>query len=115
MDNSSSFKSFLRFFKYAKKWRIKIYLATFYSVINKIFDIAPEILLGIAVDVVTSSGDNFLDFFGIHGPETQVVTLAGLTFGIWAFESIFQYMYMVEWRNIAQSIEHDHNTTEWFA
>ena len=107
MNNTSSLKSFLRFFKYAKKWRIKIYLATFYSVINKLFDIAPEILLGIAVDVVTSSGDNFLDFFGIHGSEHQVITLAVLTFGIWAFESIFQYMYMVGWRNIAQSIEHD--------
>ena len=86
---------------------VKIYLATLYSVINKIFDIAPEILLGIAVDVVTSSNDNFLDYFGVHGSEDQVVTLAVLTFGIWAFESIFQYMYMVGWRNIAQSIEHD--------
>ena len=107
MNNTSSFKSFLRFFKYAKKWRLKIYLSTFYSVINKLFDIAPEILLGIAVDVVASSGDNFLDYFGIHGSEDQVITLALLTFGIWAFESIFQYMYMVGWRNIAQSIEHD--------
>ena len=107
MKSVSSFKSFLRFFKYAKKWRLKIYLATFHSVVNKIFDIAPEILLGIAVDVVTSSNDNFLDYFGIHGSEDQVITLAVLTFGIWAFESIFQYMYMVGWRNIAQSIEHD--------
>ena len=64
-------------------------------------------MLGIAVDVVTSSNDNFLDYFGIHGSEDQVITLAVLTFGIWAFESIFQYMYMVGWRNIAQSIEHD--------
>ena len=71
------------------------------------FDIAPEILLGIAVDVVVNSGDNFLDSFGIHGDETQVVTLAVLTFSIWAFESIFEYMYMDGWRNIAQSIEHD--------
>ena len=64
-------------------------------------------MLGIAVDVVTSPNDNFLDYFGVHGSEDQVVTLAVLTFGIWAFESIFQYMYMVGWRNIAQSIEHD--------
>ena len=85
MNNISSFKSFLRFFKYAKKWRLKIYLSTFYSVVNKLFDIAPEILLGIAVDVVASSGDNFLDYFGIHGSEDQVITLALLTFGIWAF------------------------------
>ena len=107
MNNRSSFKSFLRFFKYAKKWRIKIMFSTLFSIINKLFDIAPEILLGIAVDVVASSENNFLDFFGIHGSEDQVITLAVLTFGIWAFESIFQYMYMVGWRNIAQSIEHD--------
>ena len=108
MSQKSSFKSFLRFFKYAKKWRIKIFFATLYSIINKIFDIAPEILLGIAVDVVTSpSNDNFLHFIGVHGSENQVIILAVLTFGIWAFESLFQYMYMVSWRNIAQSIEHD--------
>ena len=108
MNQKSSFKSFLRFFKYAKKWRIKIFFATLYSIINKIFDIAPEILLGIAVDVVTSpSNDNFLHFIGVHGSENQVIILAVLTFGIWAFESLFQYMYMVSWRNIAQSIEHD--------
>ena len=108
MNQKSSFKSFLRFFKYAKKWRIKIFFATLYSVINKIFDIAPEILLGIAVDVVTSpSNDNFLHFIGVHGSENQVIILAVLTFGIWAFESLFQYMYMISWRNIAQSIEHD--------
>ena len=107
MNDTNSLKSFLRFFKFARKWRCKIYLATTYSVINKLFDIAPEILLGIAVDVVTSSDNNFLNLFDIHDSKDQVITLAILTFGIWAFESIFQYLYMVGWRNIAQSIEHD--------
>ena len=107
MNDTNSLKSFLRFFKFARKWRCKIYLATTYSVINKLFDIAPEILLGIAVDVVTSSDNNFLNLFGINDSKDQVITLAILTFGIWAFESIFQYLYMVGWRNIAQSIEHD--------
>ena len=110
MNNISSFKSFLRFFKYAKKWRFKICLAATYSFINILFDIAPEILLGIAVDVVINAGssnDNFLSLIGIHGSQNQVVALAFFTFAIWAFESIFQYLYMVSWRNIAQSIEHD--------
>tara|TARA_B100001750_G_scaffold76758_1_gene60905 strand:+ start:1169 stop:2950 length:1782 start_codon:yes stop_codon:yes gene_type:complete len=110
MNNTSSFKSFLRFFKYAKKWRFKIYLAAAYSFINKLFDIAPEILLGIAVDVVINAGspnDNFLGLIGIYGSQNQIIALAFLTFSIWAFESIFQYLYMVSWRNIAQSIEHD--------
>tara|TARA_A100001015_G_C15043198_1_gene741334 strand:- start:1372 stop:3150 length:1779 start_codon:yes stop_codon:yes gene_type:complete len=107
MNDTNSLKSFLRFFKFARKWRRKIYLATTYSVVNKLFDIAPEILLGIAVDVVISSDNNFLNSFGIHDSKDQVITLAIFTFGIWAFESIFQYLYMVGWRNIAQSIEHD--------
>ena len=111
MKNRTSFGSFLRFFKYAKKWRLKILLATIYSIINKIFDIAPEILLGIAVDVVVGFANpdyyNFLDWLGFHGAKQQVIILAFSTFGIWVFESIFQYLYMITWRNIAQSIEHD--------
>ncbi|MAV64825.1 MAG: ABC transporter [Candidatus Marinimicrobia bacterium] len=111
MKNRTSFGSFLRFFKYAKKWRLKILLATIYSIINKIFDIAPEILLGIAVDVVVGFANpdyyNFLDWLGFHGAKQQVIILAFSTFGIWVFESIFQYLYMITWRNIAQSIEHE--------
>ena len=97
MNHVSSFRSFLEFFKYAKKWRLKIYLATFYSIINKLFDIAPEILLGIAVHVViniNNPNSNFLDFLGFHGAQNQVIILATFTFAIWALESIFQYLYM---------------------
>ena len=62
MNNKSSFASFLRFFKYALKWRIKIIIASCYSIINKIFDIAPEILLGIAVDVAAYTlGANWIE------------------------------------------------------
>ncbi len=110
MNNINSFKSFIRFLKYAKKWRFKICLASFYSFINKLFDIAPEILLGIAVDVVinvNTPNENFLNWVGIEGIQSQVIALALFTFFIWAFESIFQYLYMISWRNIAQSIEHD--------
>ena len=48
----TSFDSLKQLLAYAKPWQSKIYLATLYSVINKLFDIAPEILIGIAVDIV---------------------------------------------------------------
>ena len=35
------------------------------------------------------------------------MVLAGLTFVIWAMESVFQYAYAVYWRNLAQSLQHD--------
>ena len=41
-----------RLFAYAGKYRRDIRLATLYSVLNKFFDILPEVLIGAAVDVV---------------------------------------------------------------
>ena len=96
----------LRLLKYAKGLRIKITLASLCSVINKIFDIAPEILIGIAIDVVVSHEDSFLASFGYIEPKSQLIALAVLTFVIWLGESIFQFLYAILWRNLAQSLQH---------
>ena len=88
----SSFTSFLRFFKYAKIWRWKIVIATFYSIINKLFDIAPEILIGIAVDLVVEGSDSIIAKLGFKETQDQIIVLAIATFLIWAFESSFQYL-----------------------
>ena len=103
---ASSFTSFSRFIKYAKPWKFKIYIASFYSIINKLFDIAPEILIGIAVDLVVQGENSFIAKLGFPDPQSQITFLAICTFLIWAFESLFQYLYSISWRNIAQSIEH---------
>ena len=44
---------------FAKPWRGKIFLASFFSIMNKIFDIAPEILIGIYVDLVVQKEKKF--------------------------------------------------------
>ena len=102
----NSFTSFSRFIKYAVPWKLKIYLASFYSIINKLFDIAPEILIGIAVDLVVQGENSFIAKLGFPDTQSQITFLAVSTFLIWAFESLFQYLYSISWRNIAQSIEH---------
>ena len=51
-SKNSSYTSFFRFLKYAKPWRKNIIISSIYSIVNKLFDIAPEILIGIAVDIV---------------------------------------------------------------
>ncbi len=80
--------------------------ATLCSVLNKIFDIAPEILIGIAIDVVVRQQDSFVSGLGISDPQTQLTLLAVLTFLIWAGESLFQYLYLILWRNLAQTVQH---------
>jgi ATP-binding cassette subfamily B protein len=82
-------------------------IAATYSVLNKITDIAPEILIGGAVDVVVRREDSFLSGFGITDVGNQVVALAVITFVVWGLESLFEYLQSVQWRNLAQTIEHE--------
>lgn len=81
--------------------------ATVYSALNKLFDVLPEVLIGIAVDVVVNRKASFLAGYGIEAPEHQLIFLAVLTVAIWVFESLFEYLYALRWRNLAQDLQHD--------
>ena len=107
MKSSSSYNSFNRFLKYARPWRGRIVLSSIYSILNKLFDIAPEILIGIAVDLVAKKENSIIASFGFESIQSQITVPAIATFLIWAFESFFQYLYSISWRNLAQSIEHE--------
>ncbi len=37
----------------------------------------------------------------------QLGIFAVLTVVVWGFESIFQYAYSIEWRNLAQAVQHE--------
>ena len=103
-----SIKYFIQFFKISNRWRKDILIATVYSTINKIFDIAPEILIGIAIDLVANTNNSYISSLGFTTIKSQLIFIGISTFLIWAFESLFQYLYMVKWRQIAQSIQHEY-------
>jgi ATP-binding cassette subfamily B protein len=96
-----------RLFAYARQYRRDVCLASLFSVLNKFFDVLPEVLIGVAVDVVVHRKDSFLSRFGVSEPRTQIIGLAGVTVAIWVGESLFQYLYDVRWRNLAQNLQHD--------
>lgn len=98
--------SLFRLWRYAKAWRFKIFLATLYSFLNKLFDIAPEILIGVAVDVVVKREKSFVAGLGFDTLQSQIIALGVVTFLIWFFESLFEYLYSITWRSLAQSIQH---------
>ena len=84
-----------------------IRLAVLCSILNKIWDLAPPLLIGVAVDVVVTQEDSLLASMGVVDPWHQLLLLAAVTVAIWALESIFEYWYGVLWRNLAQSVQHD--------
>lgn len=101
-----------RLFAYARRYRRDFRLATLYSVLNKFFDILPEVLIGVAVDVVVKGEQSFLarkvlGGFGLTDTWHQLLALGALNVVIWGGESLFQYLYELKWRQLAQDIQHD--------
>jgi ATP-binding cassette subfamily B protein len=96
-----------RLFRYASQHRGHVVSATVFSVLKKITDIAPEILIGGAVDVVVRQEDSFLAGFGITSVRDQMLVLGVLTLLVWLAESACDYTATVLWRNLAQTVQHD--------
>ena len=98
---------FRRLLSHMKDHRKTIRLASICSVTNKIWDLAPPLLIGLAVDVVVLKEDSFLASMGYIDPWNQLILLSVLTFAIWGLESLFEYFYGVLWRNLAQTVQHE--------
>ena len=96
-----------RLFIFARPYRRDAVLGSVYSVLNKFFDVLPELLIGVAVDVVVNQRTSFLARLGIAEPMTQLIWLVVLTVAVWAFESLFQYLYSLKWRVLAQDLQHE--------
>ncbi len=96
-----------RLLKYGRRYRLKTWLASICSFLNKFFDLAPPALIGIAVDVVVKNQDSILAQWGIKDVFWQLAIITLVSAIVWALESIFEYAYDYLWRNLAQDIEHD--------
>ena len=106
-DTGTSFSALLSLLRYARGYRTRIILASICSALNTFFDVMPEILIGIAIDVVVNQQESFVASLGFDSPKSQILVLAFLTFVIWAGESLFQYLYLILWRNLAQDLQAD--------
>ncbi|WP_043527852.1 ABC transporter ATP-binding protein [Litchfieldella xinjiangensis] len=106
-SHTGSFHALVRLLRYARGYRRRIVAASTCSIINKLFDIAPEILIGVAIDVVVNQESSFVARLGFTTPQEQIVMLAVLTFFIWVGESLFEYLYKILWRNLAQRLQAD--------
>lgn len=96
----------LRLLSYLRPFKKQYITATIYSVLNKLFDIAPEILIGVAIDVVVYQKHSWLAQLGIKHIETQLILLGLIALFLWGMESLFEYLYSLKWKNLAQSVQH---------
>jgi len=106
-EMGSSASVLMRLLRYARSHRNQIRLASLCSVLNKLFDVMPEILIGVAIDVVVRQEQSFVADFGIIDPFNQMLLLGALTIAVWGLESLFEFFLLVLWRNLAQNLQHD--------
>ncbi|MGE3620881.1 MAG: ABC transporter ATP-binding protein [Acidimicrobiia bacterium] len=99
---------FLRLWHHARRHRTRMVWAAVLSTANKVCDVVPELLIGVAIDVIVRGEDSFLSsVFGVSDTFDQLLLLAVLNVGAWILESLTDYLSHVLWRGLAQAIQHD--------
>jgi ATP-binding cassette subfamily B protein len=106
-DPTVSRPSLQRLLRALKPHGRQLRLAALCSVLNKLFDLAPPVLIGLAVDVVVRQNNAWLALFGVTSVPAQLAVLAVLSFVVWSAESLFEYLYGLLWRNLAQTVQHE--------
>ena len=83
-----------------------LFFAFLSSIINKILDLAPPVIIGLAVDIVVKEQNSWIAGFGIKEVPAQLIFLAFASGIVWSGESSFEYLYSILWRNLAQLSQH---------
>lgn len=95
------------FSEISKRYPKKFKLITLYTILNKVFDLAPPFLIGIAVDIVVKREESLVASFGIKDSWNQLLFISALTIIVWVLESVFEYLMSVGWKELAQTAQHD--------
>ncbi|MCY7402827.1 MAG: ABC transporter ATP-binding protein/permease [Nocardioides sp.] len=91
-----------------RAYRARFVGAVVASTVNKVADVAPELLIGAAVDVVVRGDASFVgELLGIESRYEQLVWIAVVNVVVWIIESASEYVASVLWRGLAQGVEHD--------
>ena len=91
-----------------RRHRARTVWAIVLSVLNKLFDVVPEILIGIAIDVVVNEQDSLVaGITGVEGRWGQLLVLAVANAAAWMAESATEWGHQLLWRNLAQAVEHE--------
>ena len=70
-----------------------LFFAFLSSIINKILDLAPPVIIGLAVDIVVKEQNSWIASFGIKEVPVQLIFLAFASGIVWSGESSFCLLY----------------------
>lgn len=94
-------------FRYVDRHRRLFWASSAASVVNKVLDLMPPVLVGWVIDAVRRQPPAWIAKVAhTDDPLTLAAFLAGLGVGIFALESLFQWMYQYGFMILAQRVQH---------
>lgn len=101
-------KAMHQLFQYVQRRALLFWFASGTSVLNKVLDLMPPLLVGWVIDSVSGTPPGWMGWIpGLDTPLSMAVFLSLLGVGIFAFESIFEWMYQRSFLTLAQEVQHD--------
>jgi len=97
-----------RLFDYLKTHATHLYISITSSVLNKIFDLMPPLLVGWVIDTVRGTPPLWIErIAGTQGPLKLATLLSIVSVIIFALESLFQWGYQYGFMSLAQKVQHE--------
>ena len=97
-----------RLFGYLQRYRRSLWLASGASILNKVLDLMPPLLVGWVIDALRGAPPSWIArLAGSSDPWRMAVALSCLAVAIFAFESVFQWAYQAGFMRLAQRVQHD--------
>jgi ATP-binding cassette subfamily B protein len=96
-----------KLFNYLRPFKGQLSFSMTSSVVNKILDLMPPLLVAWVIDTVGGKAPKWIvSLTGAEDPMTLAATLSILAFLIFGFESVFQWMYQFGFQTLAQKVQH---------
>src|SRR5260370_6165610 len=97
-----------RLFGYLSRYRGSLWLASGASILNKILDLMPPLLVGWVIDALRGAPPSWIArLAGSSDPWRMAVALSCLAVAIFVFESLFQWAYQAGFMRLAQRVQPD--------
>jgi ATP-binding cassette subfamily B protein len=104
----------IRLKPYYERHTSEIITAFLLSIFYKVVDIAPPLLIGAVVDVITNGQSILFTALGISiSASAQLWILGGMITAVFILESVLEYKVEMRWRKLAQKFQHELRLEAW--
>jgi len=101
-------KPMLRLFQYLKPYNGQLSFASTTSVLNKVLDLMPPVMVGWIIDTVSGAPPNWIqEFTKTSDNWTIAIFCSILIVVVFALESLFEWMYQLNFMRLAQRVQND--------